>query len=398
MVMLDTSNPKSSIPKLCDSLGIDISLGELFFWLKDKGLTRAGSGYEVPHDQKILSPKHPLVLGLPCSRAKKKSKDEIDKIKKDYGPAFANNIAKDPADWEKVWKEIRNPKSTVRELDIHRIPADAIAFYRPFHFPPFEEWGIYIHIERLLEYAKALESSLGTLRLFSRETLTVAVLFEVFHHEFFHHLSEATATVIEVVLSGLGEPRPVYLDYWEDRYESEQGAHPHKPLEEALANAYAHNSLSFISRVKTGYKDGYVAVYQKALEKCWPREPAGYREAASYIKGGQIQGAADLLSMFLRTTELHGGLPLTALARCVFPSGHAALCAKPDIPTYLIGTPEQLKEFYAIVPAPNESYTNLFWPGDTKALDEFIKMKRKEEREAKKKKNQIQAQQLLLDR
>jgi hypothetical protein len=24
------------------------------------------------------------------------------------------------------------------------LPADALAFYRPFHFSPHEEWGIYI--------------------------------------------------------------------------------------------------------------------------------------------------------------------------------------------------------------------------------------------------------------
>jgi hypothetical protein len=332
-----------------------------------------------------------LVLGLPCSRSKKKTKEELDDIKKKYGAPFADRAVGDKSHWGKIWSEIKNPREAVRQLDIARIPADAVAFYRPFHFPPFEEWGIYIHLERLLRYAKDLETSLGTLKLFSRETLMVAVLFEIFHHEFFHHLAEATATVIEVTLAGFKEARPVYLDYWEHGYESEQGTHPHKPLEEALANAYAYNSLSFISRVKTGYRSGYVSVYQRALEKCWPDEPAGYSAAACYTKGGQIAGAADLLSMFLKTGNNYSGLPLTALARCVFPSGHAALCAKPDIPSYLVGTAQQLDEFHALVPAPNEAYTNLFWPGDTKALDEFIRLKRKEEREAKDKNRQTQA-------
>jgi hypothetical protein len=365
------------------------SLQELFSWLQKKHLTRQGSQYALPSSDEILSPDSNSILALPCSRTERKARAELDELRKDLGQDFSNGLGNKPSDWQAIWAETQNPKGAIRNLDIKRIPADAIAFYRPFHFPPVQEWGIYIYLKKLLEYGRVLEQSLGSLRSFTRETLAVAILFDVFHHEFFHHLVESTATVLEVVCAGLGTPRPLYLEYRDHSYETAQGEHLHKPLEEALANAYAYNSFSFISRVKVGYKQQYVRLYQKALEKCWPREPPGYNSAGQYIQGNQIEGARDLLSMFLQTDRERNRLPLTTLAQFVFPSGHMAFRTKSDIPTYLMGTVEELNKFYELVPAPNESYTNLFWPGDTKALDEFIAKKKKEEQELKKKQRQL---------
>jgi len=53
------------------------------------------------------------------------------------------------------------------------------------------------------------------------------------------------------------------------------------------------------------------------------------------------------------------------IAQAVMPSGFSAYVAKPDIPTWLVGTPTELELFYKLVPAPNEAYTQLFWPYDT---------------------------------
>lgn len=365
------------------------SLNQLFAWLNAENLTRRGSSYLSSSESNLLSADSRSVLGLPCSRTEKKSRAELDDLRKRLGTQFSAGLAIEASDWTTIWEETRNPKTTIRQLDIERIPADAIAFYRPFHFPPVSEWGIYIYLKELLTYGQTLQRSLGRLKSFSPETLAVAILFDVFHHEFFHHLVESTATVLEVVCAGLGPARPLYLEYRHHAYESSQGEHIHKPLEEALANAYAYNSFSFISRVKVGFKQQYVKLYQAALEKCWLREPCGYNKAGEYIKGGQIVGARDLLAMFLQTDAKRNGLPLTALAQFIFPSGHTALCTKPEIPTYLIGTPQELSDFYALVPAPNESYTNLFWPGDTKALDDYIARKKKEEQEAKKNRKQM---------
>ena len=43
-----------------------------------------------------------------------------------------------------------------------------------------------------------------------------------------------------------------------------------------------------------------------------------------------------------------------------------------------MGTPAQLQNFHALVPAPNEAYTQLFWQRDTKRIDSYIQKRRKD--------------------
>jgi hypothetical protein len=154
-------------------------------------------------------------------------------------------------------------------------------------------------------------------------------------------------------------------------------------LEEALANAYAYNSFAFISRVRGGYLEGTSRLYQKTLERSWRTEPAGYRDAGSYVKGGQLHGARMLLQRMLATDGECQELPVGILVDAVFPKGHSAFWQKPDIPTYLVGTEGDLTRFAELVPAPNETYSTLFWPGDTDPVDAFIKEEKRKEREAK---------------
>jgi hypothetical protein len=163
---------------------------------------------------------------------------------------------------------------------------------------------------------------------------------------------------------------PGYLAY---RHAVRGGAfswHPHQPLEEALANAYAYNSLGFISRVKTGYRDALVWHYQHALLPQWQTEGAGYREAACYIEGDQVSGNAQLLAMILGRPE-HARLEQVAAA--VMPSGFSAFVGKPDIPTHLVGSPDAVTAFYEMVPAPNDTYCNLFWPLDDASASAALK-------------------------
>jgi hypothetical protein len=210
------------------------------------------------------------------------------------------------------------------------------------------------------------------------------VLFEVFHHEFFHHIAESAATTLEIVSAAMGNNKPIYLEY-KARQHNQLINYPHAPLEEALANAYAWNSLGFISRVKAGYKTSIVKYYQKAIEKHWKLEPAGYREAAFYIRRNYVSGGAHLLAQLIGKDKSEDNVPLMKLSKSVMPSGFSAFVAKPDIPTWLVGSPEALEPFYKLVPAPNEAYTQLFWPYDTSDLDQFILQKKKEEKEKLKK-------------
>jgi hypothetical protein len=62
------------------------------------------------------------------------------------------------------------------------------------------------------------------------------------------------------------------------------------------------------------------------------------------------------------------------------PTGFSALMAKPYIPTWLVGSPEHLKLFNQLVPAPNEAYTQLFWPYNTDDIDTYIAKKKEEEK------------------
>lgn len=370
------------MPELTDDMDI------LFRWLEESKLTRKGKSYQrdqfnrppefgQPYDEDSIS-----IIAAPTRRAKKLTRDQIRVLKEKYKnkdvPTGLNGVDKN-----KLWHVIRTKHESIRELKFERLPADCMAYYRPFHYPPFSQWGIYLMIEPLLKYHNRLMEIAASLRLFSAETLMHLVLFEIFHHEFFHHLAESAATTIEILCAAIENPRPIYLNY---KIELHKGSidYPHSPLEEALANAYAWNSLGFISRVKAGYKTAVVNFYQKAIIKHWKFEPPGYREAAFYIKSGHIPGGAHLLAQMLGKSKADGSVPLMKLSQAVMPSGFSAFVSKPDIPTWLVGSPEALDIFYKLVPAPNEAYTQLFWPYDTGELDKFVQQKKKEEKEKRK--------------
>jgi len=364
----------------------DLAYEEVLMWLSQNGLTDRGSTYDkTPEEGRLFDGTEVSVLGMPSHRAEAKTRAQLKQLRDNAGK-HATEIS-DKERWSRIWSELRNPEAAVRQLDVSRIPADAIAFYRPFHFEPFDQWGIYILIPPLLTYCSQLRTSLGTLSVFSPSVLASMVLFEIFHHEFFHHLVECTAASIEILWSAPDRPPiPIYLQYRHRTWERALGAHSHDPLEEALANAYAFNSFSFISRVGGGYLEGTSRIYQKALERNWKHEPPGYREAGSYVRGGQLEGARMLVQRMLSTVGPCQELPIRMLVDAVFPRGHTAFWQKPDIPTYLVGTQPHLDAFAALVPAPNETYSSLFWPADTDALDKFIKEQKQKEREARRQK------------
>ena len=315
-----------------------------------------------------------LIVSDQCRRM---TQDRAAQIKKLYEAATL------PMDDPKAfWRENQDPRAAVRLLDAERLPADAMAFYRSFHFAPYDEWGIYLYVDELTAYCEGLYGSMtGKIQSFTLDTLMVCVLFEIFHHEFFHHIVECAATTLELLSPAFGPPQHFYLNYKQHQYEDVDrvGPHPHKPLEEALANAYAYNSLSFISRVKAGYKTTVIRLYQKMLEEYWPREKEGYKEAEHYIGGGYVSGAAHLLAMILRSGECDPDAA-ALISRQVLLNGNSAFFAKPDVPTYLIGSPDAIKKFKAIIPAPNEAYTQLFWPQNTDTIDAFIQKRRKEKK------------------
>lgn len=236
------------------------------------------------------------VLSWPLDRAKRRTREEAQAVTERWKRRSSSGAATlTDGQWA-----LLNDKQGRLFLDLKRLPADAIAFYRPFHAEPLEALGIYVLVDRLLRYAQGVRLQLPIFADLSDSIFLHLVLFEMFHHEFFHHLAESTATTIEILASALGVyPIPSYFDYRDKTRSDAFTWHPHQPLEEALANAYAYNSLGFISRVKAGYKDYLVGLYQAALKRHWLREPKGYNEAEHYISGSQVAGCADLLAMML---------------------------------------------------------------------------------------------------
>jgi len=326
------------------------------------------------------------VLAAPLQRAQRLSKEELKKLtdnwRKKYVPLDSG--AASPSSTATVMQlgDLLDRKTSRLFLDVVRLPSNAIAFYRPYHLEPMDRWGIYILVDRLLRYSERVRFSVPFFPEVSKGVFMHLVIFEMFHHEFYHHLVESAATTLEIVADALDANIPSYLDYRQAVHACKFTWHKHQPLEEALANAYAYNSLSFISRVKAGYRDALVGSYQKNLAVHWSTEGLGYRDAANYIDGEQVAGNGDLLAMLL------GRLPHPALlqvAQAVMPNGFSAFVGKPDIPTYLVGSPEEVNALHALVPAPNETYCHLFWPLDTSRVDEMLKARNQEREVAKRK-------------
>ena len=76
---------------------------------------------------------------------------------------------------------------------------------------------------------------------------------------------------------------------------------------------------------------------------------------------------------------------LMLIADTVMPNGNSAFLQKPDVPTYLVGDSAALTRFTQLIPAPNETYTSLFWLGDTSAVDDYLQERKKKEAEEKQK-------------
>jgi hypothetical protein len=358
---------------------IAADMPSLLAWLDQSKLTRQAEVFD--HEfERDLPGGHELAGGFAFAQATGRMQarplraEELKALKDRFKDHVPQGLTKDA-----LWGAARNADDAVRALSWQKLPADAMAFYRPFHFPPFDQWGIYLLLGPLLRYHRRLMSTSHAAGLFSVETLMHLVLFEVFNHEFFHHLVESTATTLEVILASQGEPQPLYLRHRKAQRQNEFH-HPHAPLEEALANAYAYNALGFISRVKLGFKTVSVKAYQRAVIKHWKVEPPGYRDAAHYAGSGYVDGAAALLGELLLQPGLMNKVPLASIAKNVMPSGFSAFVAKPDIPTWLVGTPDELKVFETLVPAPNEAYTQLFWPYNTSTYDHFLQAKLEEEK------------------
>lgn len=339
------------------------------FWLRTKGLTASALpiDFRSANEDAGKSDIANLVMTLPSTRARQLDSKKLKALAQTWKQATTPGISADaPSNGVLDALLDRNPGLFA---DLRRLPVNAVAFYWPFHLEPLGRWGIYIFVDRLVEYSNGVKFAAPFFQEKSVSVLLHLVLFEIFHHEFYHHLVECAATTIEILADALGADIPGYIAYRRKVWEKAFKQHAHDPLEEALANAYAYHALGFISRVKVGYKDALVGSYQRNLSRFWLKEAAGYRSAGHYLSGAQIVGNSVLLAMILGRKP-HPGL--LQVAQSVMPSGYTAYVPKPDIPTYLVGSPEVLDLFHQLVPAPNETYCHLFWPFDTAPVERLL--------------------------
>jgi hypothetical protein len=310
------------------------------------------------------------------------TKKKWDDLRKEKTIRFEEGIEKDE---NKIIDDILTKPNKIK-VDIDRLPADALAFYRPFHYHPHKEWGIYFILDKYLDYKNQLERSLSKkYNMFRPEIVAALILFEVFHHEYYHHLVESTAFTLETILAEFGVSKDIYIPYNKiKRTESVKKFCAHTPLEEALANAYAYNSISFARRNMVTFNDGVTKAYQSVLKNHWKIEPPGYRDAENYIDEKRIEGNISLLKMIIGSEKGSNRDAIERIVARVMPSGYTSMVPKPDIPVYFIGDQNSFEKFTEFVPNPRAAYAYLEFPFNTDGISSKIKSEK--EKRAKEKK------------
>jgi hypothetical protein len=311
-------------------------------------------------------------------------------IKKDQWKAMreantsAFNAAIKGAKTKIINEALSRPKSI--QVKVQRVPPDAMAFYRPFHYAPYDEWGIYFVLPKFLPYLKLITDALsGALSLFHRDVVPTLVMFEIFHHEYYHHLVESTAFTLETIFAEMGKPQPVYLNYGKRKCSEEAKSYnPHCPLEEALANAYAYNSISFAHYTRQAFDSSVMKAYQTFLLGYWPLEPPGYRDAHHYTGSGTVDGNTSLLKIMMQSDKNSNLAAMSMLVSRVMPSGFTSMVPKPDIPTYFLGTEADFDQLMKIIPNPKAAYAYLEFPFLTDEISKDIKQEKDRRTAAKK--------------
>lgn len=122
------------------------------------------------------------------------------------------------------------PGAPVSSRSSPRPPADAYAFYLPFHLYWNRGWGIYLITEcyeRLAEdFFQAAKPGL------TKKEAYAATRLYLYEHAFFHHKVETFSSRLETVTR-----KKVYLKGQRDLYDARKGTD--QQLEEVLAEAYA---------------------------------------------------------------------------------------------------------------------------------------------------------------
>jgi predicted RNA binding protein YcfA (HicA-like mRNA interferase family) len=154
-------------------------------------------------------------------------------------------------------------------------PADAYAFYLPFHYyyPVF--WGIYLVAEGVLELAMKLHEDCK--RYIDMSDSIRATRLYLFKHEYFHQKAETFSAKLEV-----SHRVRIYIDGQMSYYRRSFGTE--RCLEEALAEAYAYRECENILKAKWHWPKRKRYAFLKVLEQFIKSSPPGYRDGIKYFK------------------------------------------------------------------------------------------------------------------
>lgn len=200
-----------------------------------------------------------------------------------------------------------------RELNTQQIDqiiknhgTDALAWYRPFHMEPQQNWGITILDRGIWYVARKLATELYSTDTDDEDAIMycrdIAKDF-LYHHEMFHFKVELAATVVEK----FDPTGALYAGYWKPQTDREwfgsevkSNGQVKAPLEEALANSYAlYKVCSEISGNERRNK------VKKAIKQFMKMQPEGYRDAEKFPYKGKKweKGMNELLDKLLNQED-----------------------------------------------------------------------------------------------
>jgi len=154
----------------------------------------------------------------------------------------------------------------------YRPPADAYAFYMPYHLYYPHWWGIYLIAERVIELAQELRDA--TRPKITWDEAFRATRLYLFKHEYFHQKAETFSAKLEVT-----HRERMYLEGQLPFYVRTFGTD--NCIEEALAEAYA---IREVERILRNWKWRAPArnAYMKALKHFVSQSGPGYQLGVEY--------------------------------------------------------------------------------------------------------------------
>jgi len=164
-------------------------------------------------------------------------------------------------------------------------PADAYAFYLPFHLYRNRGWGIYLIAERVVELARHFFNECHP--HLTEDEATVATRLYLYEHEYFHYKAEMFSVGLEA-----SHRKRIYLDGQRPLYFRTKGSDNH--LEEALAEAYALRRVR--KHLKGAWSEKKRLAFMTVLTEFVRCSGPGYQVGAEIYEDGTFRKKRHVLS------------------------------------------------------------------------------------------------------